>query len=100
MAEGTEMDWLHIDLGRSKMDLAEEIWDILEICGEKWRFVENCGANPGKRGEAKSTERTLGGFSQIESTWVSPPNLRAYHALLLSDYMYIGKTFLSLVSCP
>jgi hypothetical protein len=60
------------------MDLAEETWDILGICGEKWRKVENCGANPRKRGEAKSTERTLGGFSHLESTWVFPPNLRVY----------------------
>jgi hypothetical protein len=58
------------------MDPAVEILDILGICGEKWRFVENSGADPGKRGEAKTAERTLGGFSQIESTWVSPPNLR------------------------
>jgi hypothetical protein len=36
------------------MDPAVEILDFLGICGDKWRFVENSGANPGKRGEAKT----------------------------------------------
>jgi hypothetical protein len=77
MAEGTESDRLHIGLGLQKFNRTVEIWSILEICGDLWREVENCGANPGNRGEAKSAGWTLGGFSQIESTWVSPPNLRA-----------------------
>ena len=81
------MDWLHIDLVRSKMVSAVEIWDILEICGDLWREVEICGANWGNRGEAKTAGWTLGGFSQIESTWVSPPDLRFIGLCLYSRLM-------------